>query len=85
MLQVGNGCIGDKAIGAIAALVMIWWARRLQMKLQRGNIINDLLKIFVDNVNGTFKTVPEGTEYVDGELKFNAEKAIKDKDVPCAN
>ena len=81
-LQRGKGCIGDTGIGVIALLTMIWWSRKLKEKLNNVNIINELLKIFVDDVNGVFKPVKAGTEYINGELVYNEQKAERDKDIP---
>ena len=81
-LQVGKGCIGDEAIGVIASIVMIWWADVFREKLKEVKIENDLLKIFVDDVNGIFCPVSVGTEYKNGELIYNEEKAKEDKDLP---
>ena len=51
MLQEGHDCIGDKAIGVIALLVMIWWANTLKEKLEEVEIVNEMMKIFADDVN----------------------------------
>ena len=42
-------------------------------------IVNETLKIFVDDVNGVFHPIEEGMEFVEGELKYNANKAITDQ------
>ena len=42
-------------------------------------IENPLLKIFVDDVNGVFSTIEKGTQYIDGHLRFNAQKAKEDE------
>ena len=39
-LQQPHGCIGDEAVGVIATIVMIWWARRLREKFNELNIKN---------------------------------------------
>ena len=82
MLQEGYGCIGDKAIGFIALLVMIWWANNLKKKLEEVKIANDLLKIFVDDVNTIVSPIKAGFEYIDGKLVFNETKQEEDKNVP---
>ena len=81
-LQQEHGCIGDEAIGVIALIVMIWWSRMFKSKLEGLGIENTLLKLFVDDVNGIFRRISPGTEYKDGELVYNEEKAQKDKNSP---
>ena len=81
-LQGEHGSIGDEAVGMIASLVMIWWSRRLKLKLKELKIENDLMKIFVDDLNGVFSSLPKGTEYIDGKLMFSEKKAEEDKDLP---
>ena len=81
MLQEGHGCIGDKAITVIAALVMIWWVNNLKKKLEEVDIVPDLLEIYVDDVNTVIKPIEAGLHYVDGELVFNEEKAKADENV----
>ena len=78
-LQKGKGCIGDTAIGVIALLVMIWWSGKLKEKLNSLKIVNELLKIFVDDVNGIFQPVKPGTEFVNGKLEYNEGKAKNDE------
>ena len=82
LLQEGKGCIGDKAIGIIALLVMIWWCGKFKDKLQKVNIVNDLLKIYIDDVNGVYSSVKAGTEYVEETLKHNIEKEDKERNIP---
>ena len=81
-LQGEHGSIGDEAVGMIASLVMIWWSRRLRLKLKKLKIENYLMKIFVDDLNGVFSSLPKGTAYIDGKLMFNEKKADEDKDLP---
>ena len=81
-LQKEHGSIGDEAIGAIATLVMIWWVRNLRRKLREVNILNHLLKIYVDDVNGVFDNAKRGTTYAEGKLGYSKEKEERDKDVP---
>ena len=64
------------------AIVMIWWAGKFRTKLKELKIVNELLKIYVDDVNGIFRPVNVGLEYKNGELRFNEEKAEKEKDLP---
>ena len=85
LLQSGHGCIGDRAIGVIALLVMIWWSVKLRNKLKEIKIVNELMKIYVDDVNGIYHPVEIGMEYVDGRLKFNESKAVVDIDIPADN
>ena len=82
MLQAGKGCIGDRAIGVIALLVMIWWCSKFKGKLQEVKLINDLLKIYIDDVNGVYKTVRAGTQYINGKLEYNKEKEEEDENMP---
>ena len=42
-LQQGKGCIGDEAIGVIALLIMIWWSRQFKNKIDKWNIVNEML------------------------------------------
>ena len=82
-LQDGKGCIGDEAIGVIALVVMMWWSGELKDKLKDLNIINHLLKVFIDDVNGVFNSLPPGTEFKDGRLLINPEKEEEDKNRPA--
>ena len=45
-------------------------------------IENPMTKIFVDDLNGGFSALPKGTQYADGKLIINAEKAEEEKEVP---
>ena len=81
-LQSEHGSIGDEAVGKIATLVMIWWAKELQKRLLEVKIENDLLKIYVDDVNGVFGIVDKGFKYKDGSLQFDMKKAEDDDGVP---
>ena len=40
------------------------------------------MKIFVDDLNGVFSSLPIGMEYIDGKLMFSEKKADEDKDLP---
>ena len=82
MHQTGHGCIGDRAIGVIATLIMIWWCRNLKEKLEEVNIIHELMKIYVDDFNGIFQPVKAGLEYVNGKLEHNAEKEQQETNLP---
>ena len=66
----------------MALAVIMWWAGKLKDKLAYLKIVNELLKIYVDDVNGVFKSLSPGTEYVNCELKYNAEKAETDYEKP---
>merc|ERR1711954_480614 len=63
---------------------MIWWTRKLRTKLQYLRIKNDVMKVYVDDVNGLFQAIKPGTTYDEEEdvLKFSIEKEEKDKDLP---
>ena len=74
-LQGEHGSIGDEAVGMIASLVMIWWSRKLKLKLKKLKIENYLMKIFVDDLNGVFSSLPRGTEYIDGKNMLKKRKA----------
>ena len=78
-LQREHGCIGDEAIGVIATIVMIWWSRQFRLKLNELQIKNPLTKIYVDDVNGVFGSICPGSEYKDGKLRYNEEKAKADE------
>ena len=73
LLQEGKGCIGDRAIGSIASVVMIWWSEKFKEKLDELKIVNDFLKIYVDDVNGVYKKLKAGTEYKNGSLSHSEE------------
>ena len=72
-VQEGNGSIGDRATGIIAQLVMVNWDRRFKMKLKDLQIVYDIIKRYIDDINGL--------EYKDGELKINPEKVASDKEI----
>ena len=40
------------------------------------------MKIFVDDLNGVFESLPKGTQYVNGNLVIDAKKAAEDRNVP---
>ena len=40
------------------------------------------MKIFVDDLNGVFESLPKGTQYVNGNLVIDAKKADEDRNVP---
>ena len=40
------------------------------------------MKIFVDDKNGLFQSLPPGTEYKNGKLVYNEDKAESDKVIP---
>ena len=81
-LQKGFGCIGDRAIGVLAMLIMIWWSDKFTLKLKEMKIVYELIKIYVDDLNGIFHTIAPGLEYKEGKLTFNPEKAEDDMDEP---
>ena len=78
-IQRGFRCIGDRVIGVLAMVVMIWWSDKFLDKLKELNIVNELLKIFVDDVNGIYHPIAPGTEYIDGSLEWNPEKAVDEE------
>ena len=81
-LQQPHGCIGDEAIGVIANIIMIWWSRKFKAKLDELNIRNDLLKLYVDDINGTFGVIEKGTQFENGRLQFSKEKEERDETIP---
>ena len=80
-VQEGSGSIGDRATGVIAQLVMISWDRRFKEKLRELHIDFDLLKRFVDDINGLFVALKPGSEYKEGKLSINTEKIEEDKEI----
>ena len=40
------------------------------------------MKIYVDDLNGLFQSLPPGTEFKNGILVYNVDKAESDKDIP---
>ena len=79
-IQEGNGSIGDRATGSIAQIVMMW-DKKFKMKLDELGIVYDLIKRFIDDVNGVFGIIAPGTEYKNGKLMINNEKVERDKNV----
>ena len=61
-VQEGNGSIGDRATGIIAQFVMIWWDRQFKAKLKELAVECDLLKRYIDDINGVFSVLAPGTE-----------------------
>ena len=59
-VQEGNGSIGDRATGIIAQMVMVSWDRKFKNKLKELKIIFDLVKRFIDDINGIFSVMEPG-------------------------
>ena len=59
-VQEGNGSIGDRATGIIAQMVMVSWDRKFKNKLKELKIIFDLIKRFIDDINGIFSVIEPG-------------------------
>ena len=78
-IQEGNGSIGDRATGIIAQIVMIWWDRMFQKKLNDLQIVWDVIKRFIDDINGVFGVLEPGTEYNNGVLSVNPLKIESDR------
>ena len=81
-LQQGFGCIGDEAIGVIAWIVMLWWSKKLRIKLNELSIANEVMKIYVDDLNGLFEKLKPGTIFKNGRLEYDEEKAKVDETLP---
>ena len=60
---------------------MITWDRRLKAELKNLKIIFEVIKRFIDDINGVFGVLPLGTEYKDGVLQVNVAKIEEDKEV----
>ena len=56
--------------------------QKLKNKLNEIKVEVTLLKIYVDDVNGSFGVVEKGFDYVDGKLAFSTEKEEEDKELP---
>ena len=78
MLQKGKGCIGDEAIGVIACIIMIWWSRKFKRKLQYLKITNDLLKIYVDDINGVYGAIKSGAKFINGNIEYDEDDENND-------
>ena len=78
-IQEGTGSIGDRAIGVIAIVVMIWWSKEFKRTLAILQIENKFLKIYVDEVNGVFESLKPGTLFENGTLRFDLHKYEVDK------
>ena len=61
---------------------MISWARRFKHKLREVDIVNEILKIYVDDINGTFQPTEKGMKLVNGRLQWNERKAKEDENKP---
>ena len=81
-LHERKGSMGDRAIGVIADIIMIWWSKQLRLKFEELNIVYEILKIYVDDVNGLYKPIENGVDFVDGKLTYDDEKAKEDENVP---
>ena len=81
MLQTGKGCIGDEAIGIIALIIMIWWSRKFKNKLKDLKIENDLLKIYIDDINGVYETIKTGAKFINGNIEYDDDDE-NDDDLP---
>ena len=55
--------------------------RRFKEKLRELHIDFDLLKRFVDDINGLFVALKPGSEYKEGKLSINTEKIEEDKEI----
>ena len=76
MLQEGRGCIGDRAISVLAQIVIIWWSRQLKTRLNKLEIMSELLKIYRDDVNGIYHSIRKGIRHIDGNLVYSTESEI---------
>ena len=73
-VQKGNGSIGDRATGVIAQTVMVWWDRKFKNKLEELEVLFDIIKRYLDDINGVFDSLPPGTEFKNNRIKINADK-----------
>ena len=76
-IQEGKGSIGDRATGIIAQIVMIWWDRQFKRLLKELKVNYDIIKRFIDDVNGVFDVIKAGTEYRDGNSHLMRKKLMK--------
>ena len=82
-LHEGKGSMGDRAIGVIANIVMIWWYEQLTSKFEDLKIVAHLLKIYVDDVNGLYDPIEAGLDFEEGKLTYSDDKAEEDEEVPA--
>ena len=75
--------MGDRAIGVIANIVMIWWYEQLTSKFEDLKIVAHLLKIYVDDVNGLYDPIEAGLDFEEGKLTYSDDKAEEDEEVPA--
>ena len=78
-VQKGDGSIGDRATGVIAEIVMIWWDKKFKGKLNELEVSYDVIKRYLDDINGVFKTLAPGTEFKNNELRINEDKIEEEK------
>ena len=80
-VQEGNGSIGDRATGIIAQLVMVCWDRMFRRKPTELGVLFDMIKRYIDDVDGVLNVIEPGTEYKDGKLSVNPDKIESDKKI----
>ena len=56
---------------------MIWWSREFKEKLNVLKIRNDVLQIYVDDVNGVFPEIKPGTVFKNEKLEHDEKKRAR--------
>ena len=82
-LQSSGGAIGDPLTGAIAAVYVINWARKMKQNLATLNVTPGLFQIFVDDQTIVTKAFPPGTRLIDGRLVIVEDQIEADLNVPA--
>ena len=80
-VQQGNGSIGDRTTCAVAQIVMRWWDKKFKEKLSHLKIIYDIIKRYMDDINGVFNVIKPGTELKGDKLIVNEERIESDKEI----
>ena len=58
---------------------MGWWDKQILLKLEQVNIIIELYKRYVDDINSALKGDICGKRYINGELVYSEEKMKEDQ------
>ena len=80
--QSDGGPIGDELSQAAARMTMAWYDRKLIDKCQKLSIALPYYTRYVDDINNGVIPHPDGTRYVDGELKIKDECIEIDRGKP---
>ena len=78
--QRKGGAIGLQLTGVMAEIFMGWWDKQILLKLEQVNIIIELYKRYVDDINSALKGDIRGKRYINGELVYSEEKMKEDQD-----